>query len=106
MRPSTSATFSTPARVSDCARRIPVAQAFSVRSLRAELNTPAYYALTGMVNSDIFEGYQPGEVLFMGASGQKRGDAEDGDLVGEDILPEGDRGERIFPQPFEDPPVG
>ncbi len=27
-----------------------------------------------MVNSDNFEGYQPGEVLFMGASGQKRGD--------------------------------
>jgi hypothetical protein len=41
----------------------------------AELNTPAYYALTGTVNSDVFEGYQPGEVLFLGASGQKRGNA-------------------------------
>ncbi len=41
----------------------------------AQLNTPAYYALTGMVNSDVFEGYQPGEVLFLGASGQKRGDS-------------------------------
>lgn len=41
----------------------------------AELNTPAYYALTGMVNSDVFYGYQPGEVLFLGASGQKRGDS-------------------------------
>jgi len=40
-----------------------------------QLNTPAYYALTGMVNSDVFEGYQPGEVLFLGASGQKRGDS-------------------------------
>jgi|ERR1043165_6904115 hypothetical protein len=41
----------------------------------AELNTYAYYALTGSVNSDVFEGYQPGEVLFLGASGQKRGTA-------------------------------
>jgi len=39
----------------------------------AQLNTPAYYALTGSVNSDVFEGYQPGEVLFLGAAGQKRG---------------------------------
>jgi hypothetical protein len=39
----------------------------------AQLNGPVYYALTGMVNSDEFGGYQPGEVLFMGASGQKRG---------------------------------
>ncbi len=41
----------------------------------AQLNTPAYYALTGSVNSDFFQGYQPGEVLFLGASGQKRGDS-------------------------------
>jgi len=40
----------------------------------AQLNTPAYYALTGLVNSDNFGGYQPGEVLFLGASGQKRGE--------------------------------
>lgn len=38
-----------------------------------ELNWWAYYALTGMVNSDEFRGWQPGEVLFLGASGQKRG---------------------------------
>ena len=42
----------------------------------AQLNTPAYYGLTGMVNSDIFRGYQPGEVLFLGASGQKRGEGK------------------------------
>jgi len=42
----------------------------------AQLNAPAYYALTGMVNSDVFRGYQPGEVLFLGASGQKRGEGK------------------------------
>ncbi|MDL5052176.1 hypothetical protein QQ056_01140 [Oscillatoria laete-virens NRMC-F 0139] len=41
----------------------------------AQLNSPAYYALTGMVNSDGFHGYQPGEVLFLGAQGQKRGNS-------------------------------
>lgn len=40
----------------------------------SQVNQYAYYALTGSVNSDVFKGYQPGEVLFMGASGQKRGD--------------------------------
>ena len=40
----------------------------------AQLNCPAYYALTGCVNSDNFEGYQPGEVLFLGASGSRRGE--------------------------------
>jgi len=40
----------------------------------AQLNAPAYYALTGTVNSDVFQGYQPGEVQFLGAQGQKRGD--------------------------------
>lgn len=39
----------------------------------AQINTNAYYALTGMINSDGFRGWQPGEVLFLGASGQKRG---------------------------------
>jgi len=38
----------------------------------AQLNEPAYYALTGSVNSDVFRGFQPGEVLFLGVTGQKR----------------------------------
>lgn len=37
--------------------------------------TPAYkaslYRLTGNVNSDTFRGFQPGEVLFLGASGRR-----------------------------------
>jgi len=40
----------------------------------AHLYQAAYYYLTGRVNSDVFRGYQPGEVLFLGATGQKRGD--------------------------------
>ena len=39
----------------------------------AQLNAPAYYALTGQVNAAVFRGYAAGEVLFQGASGQKRG---------------------------------
>jgi len=42
----------------------------------AQLNAPVYYALTGMVNADNFRGYFPGEVLFLGASGQKRGEGK------------------------------
>ncbi|MCK6470887.1 MAG: hypothetical protein L6R28_03995 [Planctomycetes bacterium] len=42
----------------------------------AQLNSAAYYNLTGKVNSDGFRGYSPGEVLFLGATGQKRGDAK------------------------------
>jgi hypothetical protein len=41
-----------------------------------DVDMNAYYALTGMVNSDVFRGYQPGELLFLGATGQKRGDAK------------------------------
>jgi hypothetical protein len=37
-------------------------------------NSPAYYNLTGKVNSDGFRGFAAGEVLFLGASGTKRGD--------------------------------
>ncbi len=40
----------------------------------AELNVPAYYALTGHVNSDPFQGYSAGEVLFYGVTGQERDD--------------------------------
>lgn len=39
----------------------------------AQLNAPAYYALTGKVNAGVFKGYAAGEALFLGASGQKRG---------------------------------
>jgi len=31
------------------------------------------FGLTGKVNSDAFKGFQPGEVLFLGASGSRRG---------------------------------
>jgi len=37
-------------------------------------DSAAYYGLTGKVNADGFRGFQPGEVLFLGASGTKRGD--------------------------------
>lgn len=40
----------------------------------AELNVPVYYALTGHVNSDSFQGYNAGEVLFYGVTGQERED--------------------------------
>ena len=52
MRPSSSSAFGTPARVPDCARRIPVAHDFRVRSLRASgrtygqaMNELVHYAL-------------------------------------------------------------
>jgi len=42
--------------------------------------TPAYkttlFALTGTVNSGAFEGFAAGEVLFLGASGSKRGEED------------------------------
>jgi hypothetical protein len=38
------------------------------------INSSAYYNLTGKVNADGFRGFQPGEVLFLGASGTRRGD--------------------------------
>jgi len=40
----------------------------------SQLLVPNYYALTGFVNSDAFEGYSPGEVLFYGVTGQERED--------------------------------
>ncbi|MCY3019526.1 MAG: hypothetical protein NTW87_10930 [Planctomycetota bacterium] len=39
----------------------------------AQLNQWLYYALTGSVNNAPFKGFAAGEVLFLGASGQKRG---------------------------------
>jgi hypothetical protein len=41
--------------------------------LDSQVNMAAYYSLTGRVNSDAFRGHSPGEVLFLGATGQKRG---------------------------------
>lgn len=38
--------------------------------------TSAYYACTGKVNTDVFQSFQPGEVIFLGASGTKRGDGK------------------------------
>lgn len=50
--------------------------------------TPAYkgvlFSLTGKVNADTFRGFQPGEVLFLGASGSKRaqvGEEEDWEIT-------------------------
>lgn len=40
----------------------------------AQLNSPLYYALTGSVNSDTFQGNPPGSVLFYGATAQERED--------------------------------
>jgi len=41
------------------------------------LITPAYkltlFSITGCVNNDMFRGFAPGELLFLGASGSKRG---------------------------------
>jgi len=36
----------------------------------------ALFALTGRVNASAFRGFQPGEVLFLGASGAKRGEED------------------------------
>ena len=42
----------------------------------AAVNKAAYYALTGKTNSAAWNGYAAGEVLFLGASGSKRGEAD------------------------------
>lgn len=39
----------------------------------------ALFSVTGTVNSDSFRGFAPGEVLFLGASGSRRGDDPDDD---------------------------
>ncbi|HMN39746.1 MAG TPA: hypothetical protein PKE29_02805 [Phycisphaerales bacterium] len=45
--------------------------------------TPSYkgtlFSLTGKVNTGAFKGFQPGEVLFLGASGSRRGTDPDDD---------------------------
>lgn len=56
---------------------VPVYQFSETHYLAAELITPAYKAalffLTGKVNGGPFRGFAPGECLFLGASGSKRG---------------------------------
>ena len=42
----------------------------------AAVNKAAYYALTGKTNNAGWNGYAAGEVLFLGASGSKRGDSD------------------------------
>lgn len=56
---------------------VPVYSFSETHYLPDEVVTPAYKAtlffLTGRVNNDVWKGFQAGEVLFLGASGSKRG---------------------------------
>jgi hypothetical protein len=56
---------------------VPVYAFTETHAIPAELVTPAYkvtlFTLTGRTNLHMFKGFQPGEVLFLGASGAKRG---------------------------------
>ncbi|MBM3854743.1 MAG: hypothetical protein FJ399_16585, partial [Verrucomicrobia bacterium] len=56
---------------------VPVYQFAETHYFPDEVVTPAYkgtlFSLTGKVNSGSFRGFQPGEVLFLGATGSKRG---------------------------------
>jgi hypothetical protein len=56
---------------------VPVYNFTETHYLPSSLVTPAYKALlfflTGKVNKSLFKGFQAGEVLFLGASGSKRG---------------------------------
>ena len=62
---------------------IPVYQFSETHYLPASVVTPAYrgtlFYLTGKVNSGSFRGLQPGECLFLGASGSRRGTSADDD---------------------------
>jgi hypothetical protein len=59
---------------------VPVYQFSATRSLPEAVVTPAYrytlFQLTGKVNDAAWEGYAAGEVLFLGASGAKRGSGD------------------------------
>jgi len=59
---------------------VPVYHFSETHYLSDSVVTPAYkrilFECTGKVNLDAFRGFEPGEVLFLGASGSKRG-AED-----------------------------
>lgn len=59
---------------------VPVYQFFETHYIDDAYVTPAYkgtlFALTGRVNSTPFKGFAPGECLFLGASGSKRGSGD------------------------------
>ena len=59
---------------------VPVYQFSETHYLDDAVVTPAYkgtlFALTGKVNSASFKGFAPGECLFLGASGSKRGSGD------------------------------
>ena len=56
---------------------VPVYNFTETHYIPASLVTPEYkallFVLTGKTNKSLFKGFQPGEVLFLGASGSKRG---------------------------------
>jgi len=59
---------------------VPIYQFSETHYLADSAVTPAYkatlFSLTGKVNSGAFKGFAAGEVLFLGASGSKRGEAD------------------------------
>jgi hypothetical protein len=59
---------------------VPVYNFSETHYIAVEFVTPTYKAalfrLTGKVNSGVFRGFQPGEVLFQGASGTQRGEED------------------------------
>ncbi len=59
---------------------VPVYQFAETHYLADAVVTPAYkatlFGLTGCVNSDAFKGFAPGECLFLGAAGTKRGQGD------------------------------
>ena len=62
---------------------VPVYQFSETHYLTNDQVTPSYkgtlFSLTGKVNTGAFKGFQPGEVLFLGASGSRRGTDPDDD---------------------------
>lgn len=70
----------TPDRVEGVDIVVPVYQFTETHVLSDAVVTDAYkgvlMALTGTVNADFFKGFNPGEVLFLGATGAKRGDGD------------------------------
>jgi hypothetical protein len=69
--------FVTPDRVEGTDITVPVFNFTETHYILNELVTPAYkltlFNLTGKVNGGVFKGFAKGEVLFLGASGSKRG---------------------------------
>ncbi len=59
-------------RVAGCDIVVPVWQ-WSETHCKTNADQSAYYSLTGRVNGGAFRGHAAGEVLFLGATGQKRG---------------------------------